>query len=294
MLNVEEGAEESAPGTRHFASDMSLATLMVTMERSVASATLGPGMSTSQDSVSLAMLLTLVDITASSPMLALTKGWTATQDLSISLCATPTVGPIVADNRVLRVGKKSVIMSSELYDAGGLSDLHEIARVLDAEGMPDGFVACGRALTNFARIPRAAAQGVDEYDPETWIGVVQGPIETGVAPGFPAELMGLVSVAPEEGIFELGLSPYVANSIGTINGGAQALMIETAAEAMCPGLHVNDLLVRYLSQLRGGPARSRGRILRIDAHGAVVEIMLLDAGNEDKVLTVATAMLGPR
>ena len=282
------------PGMRHFASDMGLATLMVTLERSVASAVLGPGMSSPSGGVSLAMLLTLVDVSASSPMLALTKGWTATQDLSISLMSPPSQGPVVADNRVVRVGKKAVVMASDLYDTHGVEDLHEIAELLAGEVTTSGFIPCARAITTFARIPRDAASGVDEYDPTTWVGQVQRPVVQQLGEDFPVNLMGLRTIDSAGGVFELSLSPYVANSIGTINGGAQALMIEAAAEALCPGLVVNDLQVRYLSQLKGGPAQSAGRILRKTKETAVVEITLHDAGNENKILSVATAQLGTR
>ena len=294
MRTIDENTAAPRPGSRHFASDMGLATLMVTLERSVASAVLGPGIGSPAGGVSLAMLLTLVDVSASSPMLALTKGWTATQDLSISIMTPPSNGPVVADNRVVRVGKKAVVMESDLYDTNGLEDLHEIARLLGGDVAPSEFTPCARAITTFARIPREAASGVDEYDPTTWIGKVQGPVVQEPATGFPVALMGLQTLNSPAGIFELSISPYVANSIGTINGGAQAVMIEAAAEALCPGLIVNDLQVRYLSQLKSGPARSAGRILRQTAGGAVVEVTLPDAGNDNKMLSVATAHLGSR
>ena len=47
--------------------------------------------------------------------------------------------------------------------------------------------------------------------------------------------MGLRTVDGLPGELELALTPYVVNSIGTINGGAQAVMIEAAAEALRPG-----------------------------------------------------------
>lgn len=280
--------------SRHFASDMGMGSLMVTMERSVASARLGPGIGSPLGGVSLAMLLTMVDVSASHPMLAITKGWTATQDISISLMTPPSEGPVVADNRVVRVGTKAVVMASDIYDTHGTSDLQEVARLLGDETPPASFVPCARAITTFARIPRSAASGVDDYDPATWIGTVQGPLQTPSGTGFPVDSMGMRPIDPAEGAFELPLSPYVANSIGTINGGAQALMVEAAAEAMCPGLQVNDLQMRYLSQLKIGPAHSKGRILRRSVASAVVEITLHDAGNENKMLSVATASLSIR
>ena len=55
---------------------------------------------------------------------------------------------------------------------------------------------------------------------------------------------------------ELERTPYVANNLGTINGGAQAVLIEAAAEAMRPGLVAADMAIHYLSQVRTGPART--------------------------------------
>jgi acyl-coenzyme A thioesterase PaaI-like protein len=105
------------------------------------------------------------------------------------------------------------------------------------------------------------------------------------------ERMGLRVLDAAGGRVELDRTPYVANSIGTINGGAQAVMIETAAEAMRPGLAASDMQLHFLSQVKAGPAQSRGRVVREAGDHSVVDIDLVDAGNGDQLLTMATVTL---
>ena len=98
-------------------------------------------------------------------------------------------------------------------------------------------------------------------------------------------------VAPAAGIVEGASAPYVINAIGTINGGVQAIMLETAAELLRPGMVATDIQIKYLSQMKAGPARTRGRVLRDAPDHSVVALELVDAGNDNKLLTLATVLL---
>jgi acyl-coenzyme A thioesterase PaaI-like protein len=108
------------------------------------------------------------------------------------------------------------------------------------------------------------------------------------------ERMGLVFVDAEAGRVEQPRTAYVANSIGTINGGAQAVVIQAAAEAMCPGRAAVDMELHYLSQVKAGPARTVAKVLREVEDHSVVDVRLLDAGNDDQLLTIATVTLRGR
>ena len=105
------------------------------------------------------------------------------------------------------------------------------------------------------------------------------------------ERMGLETVDGARGLLELDRTPYITNSIGTINGGSQSVMIEAAAEAMCPEMVATDLAIHFLSQLKVGPARSYGTVSRLEDDHAVVAIELVDHGADDQVLTLATVTL---
>ena len=93
------------------------------------------------------------------------------------------------------------------------------------------------------------------------------------------------------GVAELDRTPYVANSVGTINGGAQAVLIEVAAESVHPGFVATDMQLHYLSQVRVGPARTVTTVLRTAPDHAVVSVDLVDAGHDDQLLALATVTL---
>ena len=109
--------------------------------------------------------------------------------------------------------------------------------------------------------------------------------------------IGLRVVDAAAGVTELPHSEYVRNSFGTINGGVMCAVFEAAAERAArhvtgAPLVARDLQVHYLTQTKAGPARTRARVLRADAHTAVVELRMVDAGNNDNVLCLATVTLG--
>ena len=192
------------------------------------------------------------------------------------------------DNRLVRVGKKVVIVAAEVYDGHGIEDLDDLEAAIDARA---GVSLAARALLTFARIPGTAARGVDGYDPKTWLGEVRHRTFAEPAVGPLRERMGVRIVDDAVGVVELARTSYVANSVGTINGGAQAVLIETAAEAMRPGLVATDMAVHYLSQVRVGPARSVGRIVRDAPDHTVVAVDLVDAGHDGQLLALATVTL---
>jgi acyl-coenzyme A thioesterase PaaI-like protein len=90
---------------------------------------------------------------------------------------------------------------------------------------------------------------------------------------------------------QVDLRPYVTNSIGTINGGVLAIMIERAAEAMRPGHVATDLQIHYLAQIRTGPARTRGSLSRDEGGHSVATVEVVDHGAGDALLTSATVTL---
>jgi acyl-coenzyme A thioesterase PaaI-like protein len=282
------------PGDRNVVGDMDVASKLVSIERSLVRAPLTPAVASAAGSASVGVLATLVDVGASDPALATCSDWTATQDLSIHATGWLTGGPVIADNRLVRMGKKVIIVAADVYDGRGIEDFDELEAAIDEAraGAPRPAARrAARALVTFARLPRTAASDVDDYDPASWVGQVRHRQAAQPVAGTLREQMDLRVVSADAGVVELERTPYVANSIGTINGGAQAMMIEAAAEAMRPGLVATDLQIHYLSQVRAGPARSRGAVSRDGADHSVVTIELVDAGNEDQLLALATVTL---
>lgn len=284
-----------APRHNTFVGDAGLTELLVSDQRCLTLAPLTDAACSPGGFASPGMILTIFDVGASHPaMIACRPDWTATQDVSLHGADPITEGPIVVDSRLVRVGKKVVIASAAVYDGHGAEDVEKLQRLIDQaepSEAPIGLTRAGAGLITFARIPRVAAPGMDDYDPGKWIGEVRRP-----SVGTPVESslygrLGLRLIDPRTGQFDLDRTPYVTNSIGTVLGGAQAIMVEAAAEAMRPGMVATDLQIHYLSQVRRGPARTVGTVLRDAGDHSVVTVRVTDAGHDDQILALATVTL---
>ncbi len=284
------GEERVRPGRFNLMGDMAVQSLLVAKERAIIMAPLTNAIRSSFGGASLGAVTMLVDLGTSGPALASMLDWTATQDLSVYGAGPLVDGPIVVDNYLVRLGKKVIVATAEVYDAHGFDDIKGVEAAL-ASANHGGLSLAARCLVTFARLPRSAAADVEGYDPSQWIGDVKGHGEASPGEDSIVERMGLRLVDSSNGATELELTPYVANSIGTINGGAQAMMVEAAAEMLCPGLKATDIQLHYLAQVRGGPARTSGHVLRHEAGHAVVTVEIRDAGSADRLLTSGTVTL---
>lgn len=248
----------------------------------------------SQDrSCRLGVLVTMVDVAGSDPVLAAwSPDWTATQDLSVHSVAALVEGPALIDARLLRRGKKVIFVASNIYDAHGITDIDELREKIDGgAGDKSGLTLVAKSLVTFTRIPRTGASGVDAYDPNKWIGTVRNRTSDQHNEDALDDRIGLKVCDAGAGIVEVAYSSYVGNSIGTISGGVQAITMEAAAKAMRPGMTAADIQIHFLSQLKVGPSRTRGTVIRDARDHSVVLIELLDAGAGDKLLATATLTL---
>ncbi|MFD6855962.1 PaaI family thioesterase [Rhodococcus sp. NPDC060090] len=275
-----------------FTSDFGITSLQVSRERAIMGATVTEKLCTPTGTASLGFLTTLVDIVASSPALVVgSPDWTATQDLSIHSAGFLRPGPIAIDAKLIRVGKKTILVETDVYDTHGVTDLREIANSIDTPGA-GRLTLAARGLVTFVRLPRSAATlgDVATYTPEEWVGSIREypitPIDDDVF-----SRLNLREIDGSHGEFELDLTGFVANSIGTIQGGAQALLAEAAANAMRPELVATDIQIHYLAQVKKGPARSYGTVVRDAADHSVIKVALVDSGADDKLLTLLTITL---
>ncbi|HEY6531184.1 MAG TPA: hypothetical protein VIY72_02695 [Acidimicrobiales bacterium] len=296
----------------HFVGDLDIATMLVTLERGLLWAPLTDAVRSAAGSASVGVLATFFDVIASTPTLAACRpDWTATQSLSLHATGWLVEGPIVVDVSLVRVGKKVVVVEAEIWDGHGFDDTTELLGAFGAQGddapapgrpeasrpgagRPGDPTLAARGLLTFARLPGTAGGAFAEgYDPKNSIGKVQRPAGDPPVGGTVWERIGLQVIDAPGGVTELERVPYITNSIGTINGGALAVMVERAAEVMRPGLVATDVQLQYLSQVKVGPARTRGVVSRDAADHSVVTIEILDHGADDQILALATVTLQP-
>jgi uncharacterized protein (TIGR00369 family) len=208
--------------------------------------------------------------------------WIATADLSYHSMQPIHDGPVICSARLVRAGTTIVVIGVEVFDGRGDESL-DTARL------------AGAGLMTFSRLPSTAT--ALKIDPFANIGVRTSNALPGS--GYDAPLhdkLGVRLIDASAGIVELDKHDYVRNSFGTINGGAICMLFEAAAEhaaraAAGAPFRAADLQVHFLAQTKIGPARTSARVLRHDDRHAVCDLRVVDAGNNDLLLAVATVTL---
>jgi uncharacterized protein (TIGR00369 family) len=224
----------------------------------------------------------VIDLAGAATALASAQpDWIATADLSFASGDPIVEGPIVVAARLVRAGSNVVVVRVDVGDGAG-DDRVETMR------------PAGRGLMTFARIPGAASAVSGRVLPEST--PKQSMALAGS--GFRAPLLDQLGVRVKDaagGVIEVDRTEYTRNSFGSINGGVIAIAAEAAAEALlmsqARSFEAVDISVTYLSQTRIGPARTAATFVRFDPHHAVVEVRLVDAGNDDQLLALSTVTL---
>lgn len=279
----------STERTANLGTDLGFTDFLVSPTRNLMTAPVSAAVRAPAGHTSLGVLVTLFDSCAAHPaLIAGRPDWTATLDISLHGATPVCAGPIVADSRLVRVGKKVIVVSGTVYDGAGEDDPRQLADLIDREALTPAAVG----LLSFARLPRAAAPDTDDYDPTRWVGTVRRHPGPAPDPGFSLyDRLGLRVLDAAVGRIELHRTPYVTNSIGTILGGVQAVLVEAAAEAVRPGGVATDVQIHYLSQLKVGPARTGATVVRDGGGHAVVTVQVIDAGHDDQLLALGTVTL---
>jgi acyl-coenzyme A thioesterase PaaI-like protein len=231
------------------------------------------------------ILATLVDaIGGGLAAYAAAPGWIATADLDLQLFgrgATTDVAAVDAIGRVLRAGRSTVVIAVELAAAS---------------------VPIGLATMTFAVLPRRSSNPVMPVDRASG---AQSFLSGTVAAGFSSSALdafGVRTVDAAAGVVELEPTGYVENSLGAVQGGVVACVVERAAElalshAAGRALAPVGLQVSYLALAREGPIRSAVDVLGVERGGSrwgTARVELVDSGADRRttVARVAAALPG--
>jgi acyl-coenzyme A thioesterase PaaI-like protein len=260
MADAAEARAGSYPPQRHVLRDLRLWT-----ERAASQLRTGlelvPGLLGPAGDVRLGVLATLADVAGGELAVRCARpGWVATSDLVLHRLRRARGAELVARPELVRRTRSKVVLEVALGD--GASEPVAVATlgyaVLPArEGQRRMGVGADASRTDFA-LPGA---GLD------------APL---------AERVGARCLDGAAGRFELELVPYVRNSLGALQGGVAALLVELAAEAaggaaLAGPCSARDLALRYLALAREGPVRTAARVLRSDASGTLVRVEARDA-----------------
>ncbi|HTK15296.1 MAG TPA: PaaI family thioesterase [Acidimicrobiia bacterium] len=216
-------------------------------------------------------LETLVDVIGGGlAATAAQPDWIATADLTLHVVGAATSGSVEARARVVHAGRTTVVIEVELYDHA------------DRE--------IGLATMSFARLPRR------DENPDIGTSRSDGPstmaLPTSRLDAPLVDMLGARVVDAARGELEVPVGEWTLNSLGAMQGGAVATVIDAAAEAAIRSatserLVVTDLQVTYLALGRVGPIRTSVEVLGVSAGHARARVELVDAGAESRVTTLA-------
>lgn len=219
----------------------------------------------------LGVIATLADVAGGATALeAVSPDWIATSDLAVHRLEAPGGTCLEARPRVVRAGRSSVVLEVEVRSGEarvalatmGFTRLRARGDAQQHQGRPDGRV-------EFA-LP-----------------------ESGLQRPFLDEI-GARSCDEAAGVVELAMSPYVVNSLGALQGGVAATLLDRAAElagraAFGAEAVVSDLAIHFIALGRVGPMRTRAHLLRRRESGALLRIELADTGAEGRLGALAIA-----
>ncbi len=238
----------------------------------------GPGLVVSQwanpattihGAMRAAAVVFLVDAAAGIALDRDPEMWTFTSNLSVRMPAIAAPTQLLARSITLREGARSSTVSIPIT-------------------LPSG-EQVGLGLASFARVPRRPddppkfALNLEELA-ESWADVA--PLDRPLA-----EAAGIEVIDAAAGTVEVALEPKLLNPAGALQGAMVGLVAEVAAEEMVAAAVgrpqvVTDLDIRYLTQARQGPIRTRSVFVGPPCDASVV-VELVDT-SLDKVVTVVT------
>jgi len=242
-----------------------------------------PEVCTDMGSVRAGALATLVDVLGGgAAATAAHPNWIATADLTVHLVRRVAADAVEARARVLRAGRPTVGIEGTLHDSNGASNTDERRLV-------------GAATMSFSVLPRR------DINPD---------IEATRAPGRSSmalensrldvpllDALDVRTIDAARGVVEAPVAPWALNSMGAMQGGVVATLVDAAGEvalrhATVESLVVTDIELTYLAFGKVGPIRTAVDVLSASARRGVARVEVVDAGSDARRMVVARVTAG--
>lgn len=222
-------------------------------------------------------LATLVDVIGGGLAATVAQpNWIATADLTLHLVGAARTGFVEAHARVAHAGRTTVVIEVDLSDP---------------TGRPIGI-----ATMSFAVLPRR------DDNPDISTAMTSGPSTMARAGSrLHASLLDELEIRvinDRRGELEAPVAEWSRNSLGAMQGGAVAIIVDAAAEAASTvaagdNLIVTDLQLTYLALARVGPVRARADVLNAAGGAVTTRVELVDLGADGRLTSVARVVATP-
>jgi len=207
--------------------------------------------------------------------------WIATSTLSLQLAELPTQGTLRAQPRVLRKGRTTLVQ--------------EVALDHVETGGPLGLGTVAFSILPGKNPLQSRAVWAEEPEPRSTFANATSGFEKPLL-----EQLGLRFDEEDPTVARLDVRDYVINTLGAMQGGVVAMLIDATGErfarhALGGPVRVRGLEIHYLKLARHGPVRATARLLgeigAAEGGGLIVRVELHDEGGADVLLTLATLIV---
>jgi uncharacterized protein (TIGR00369 family) len=230
-----------------------------------------PGVCSDDGAVRAGVLATLVDVIGGGlAATAAHPGWIATADLTLHMVGAATSGSVEARARVAHTGRTTVVIEVDLFDDAG--------------------APLGIATMSFAVLQRR------DINPDITATTTTGPStmalpDSGIRGSILDELEVQV-IDATRGALEVPVGEWSLNSLGSMQGGAVATVVDAAAEVAARAasgepLVVRDIQLTYLALARVGPVRTRVDVIGSQPGAVTAHVEMIDTGTDSRVTSVA-------
>jgi len=263
------------PATHHLLRDLRIVVDRKS-EDAIASLEACPAIADAGGRIRVGVLATLVDVIAGEMAIrSVLPKWTATSDLSVYVDEVPTSGRVEARSRILRAGRQTVVLEVGLR--GG------------TEAKQFGVAHVGFAVLPSRNELQSGGHWAEAPETRTEFGLAGSGFEKPLLEtlGFDFDVQDATTSSIRK------VDDYVRNSLGAIQGGAVAILLEASAERFASAelagpVRVRSLAIHYLKLGRVGPIRAVSRRIARTPGGVLLSVSLFDEGVDDVLLTVAT------
>jgi uncharacterized protein (TIGR00369 family) len=230
-----------------------------------------PGVCSDDGAVRAGVLATLVDVIGGGlAATAAHPGWIATADLTLHMVGAATTGAVEARARVAHTGRTTVVIEVDLLDDAG--------------------APLGIATMSFAVLQRR------DINPDITTTVATGPstmaLPDSALRGSILDELEVQVIDAARGALEVPVGEWSLNSLGSMQGGAVATVVDAAAEVAARAasgepLIVRDIQLTYLALARVGPVRTRVDIIGTQPGSVTAHVEMIDTGSGSRVTSVA-------
>lgn len=221
----------------------------------IASTQLGHG-----DILQTGLLATAVDLMAGRLARQLVApDWVATAHLELHTLAPPIRAVYSVTGLTLRRGKGHIVTAIDIVNGAG--------------------DAVAQSTITYARLPADNLRQPSEHSS------LRPPDGASAARETESNVLDRIGVRSHPGGPELRLHDYIRNSLGGLQGGMSALLVDLACEQESGGHPTIDLSLHYLNVGRTGPFQARPRLMRQIGESRLIGVEVIDAGQDRLVAT---------